>query len=146
MPGVGNGPLRYIPKHVAGNLAPYRLARAHCEAIVAEGIPDPLGVRCPRCYAQLDQPCQSGYRRGHRYQATARRRLAAPPFAPLPPRLLHEARRTARLAERRLLRTLGLDQRTTSVPLDDCGRRMWGWADLVGLVGALTAVEQRVAV
>ncbi|WP_283959153.1 hypothetical protein [Streptomyces sp. 35G-GA-8] len=29
--------------------------------------------------------------------------LAAPPLAPLPPHLLHEARRTARIAEGRLL-------------------------------------------
>ncbi|MEU6822819.1 hypothetical protein ABZ921_19505 [Streptomyces atriruber] len=102
---------------------------------------------------------------------------AAPPFAPLPPHLLHEARRTARIAEGRLLRTLGLDQRTmlvpdrpcpwcggeltlhtdpdeaprvtcstgedctAPVPLDGRGRRMWGWVDLVGLVGALAAAE-----
>ncbi|MEV0115557.1 hypothetical protein AB0H77_20315 [Streptomyces sp. NPDC050844] len=46
--------------------------------------------------------------------------LAAPPFAPLPPHLLHEARRTARIAEGRLLRTLGLDQRTTPVPDRPC--------------------------
>ncbi|MET7616977.1 hypothetical protein [Streptomyces sp. NPDC005408] len=108
--------------------------------------------------------------------------LAAPPFAPLPPHLLHEARRTARTAEGRLLRTLGLDQRTTPVPdrpcpwcggeltlrtdpdgpptvtcstgedctapvpLDNRGRRVWGWADLVALVGALAAAEQRLAV
>ncbi|MFF0744198.1 hypothetical protein ACFYVL_27750 [Streptomyces sp. NPDC004111] len=44
-------------------------------------------------------------------------RLGAPPFAPLPPHLLHEVRRTARIAEARLLRTLGLDQRHTPVPV-----------------------------
>lgn len=107
--------------------------------------------------------------------------LAAPPFTPLLPHLLHEARRTARIAEGQLLRALGLDQRTTpvpdrpcpwcggeltlhtdpdeppsvtcstgedctaSLPLDNRGRRVWGWADLVALVGAL-ADEQRVAV
>ncbi|MFE2033059.1 hypothetical protein ACFXBB_07305 [Streptomyces scopuliridis] len=63
MSGVGNGRRRYMPEHVARDLAPYRPARAHREAIVAEGIPDPLGVRCPHCHAQPDQPCQSGYRR-----------------------------------------------------------------------------------
>ncbi|MFD9789644.1 hypothetical protein ACFWXK_01710 [Streptomyces sp. NPDC059070] len=41
---------------------------------------------------------------------------AAPPFSPLPPHLLHEARRTVRIAEARLLRTLGLDQRHTPIP------------------------------
>ncbi|AGP56833.1 hypothetical protein [Streptomyces rapamycinicus] len=46
--------------------------------------------------------------------------LAAPPFAPLPPHLVHETRRTARMAEGRLLRTLGLDQRTTPVPDRPC--------------------------
>ncbi|MEL3944484.1 hypothetical protein [Streptomyces sp. LNU-CPARS28] len=108
--------------------------------------------------------------------------LAAPPFACLPPHLLHEARRTARIAEGRLLRTLGLDQRATPVPdrscpwcggeltlhtdpneaprvtcstgedctapvpLDEQGRRVWGWSDLVALVGALAAAEQRITV
>ncbi|MGW1277987.1 hypothetical protein ACWD4V_13685 [Streptomyces tsukubensis] len=106
---------------------------------------------------------------------------AAPPFAPLPPHLLHEARRTARIAEGRLLRTLGLDVRSTPVPdracpwcggelelhtgpdavprvtcstgpectapvpLDDEGRRVWEWHDLLALVAALTEAEQRVA-
>ncbi|MFJ8334592.1 hypothetical protein [Streptomyces sp. NPDC094437] len=106
----------------------------------------------------------------------------APPFKPLPPHLLHEARRTARVAEGRLLRTLGLDQRTmpvpdrpcpwcggeltlhttpdgapsvtcstgedcmAPVPLDDRGRRVWGWGDLVGLVDALAATEQGIKV
>lgn len=46
--------------------------------------------------------------------------LAAPPFAPLPPHLLHEARRAVRIAEARLLRTLGLDQRTTPIPDRPC--------------------------
>lgn len=108
--------------------------------------------------------------------------LAAMPFAPPTPHLLHEARRTVHLTEGRLLRTLGLDQRitpvpdrpcpwcggeltlhtdpheaprvtcstgkdcTAPVPLDDDEPRVWGWADLVGLVGAPTAAEQRVAV
>jgi hypothetical protein len=43
-----------------------------------------------------------------------------PPFEPLPPHLLHEARRTARVAEGRLLRTLGLDERHTPVPDRPC--------------------------
>ncbi|QDN84665.1 hypothetical protein FNV68_03650 [Streptomyces sp. S1D4-23] len=38
---------------------------------------------------------------------------AAPPFTPLPPHPRHEARRTARIGEDRLLRTLVLDQGTT---------------------------------
>lgn len=46
--------------------------------------------------------------------------LAAPPFAPLPPYLLYEARRTARIAEGRLLRALGLDARSTLVPDRAC--------------------------
>ncbi|EPH40349.1 hypothetical protein ABT390_13595 [Streptomyces aurantiacus] len=46
--------------------------------------------------------------------------LGAPPFAPLPPHLLHEARRTARVAEGRLLRTLGLDPRSTPLPGRAC--------------------------
>ena len=46
--------------------------------------------------------------------------LAAPLFAPLPPHLLHEARRTARIVEGRLLRALGLDQRTTPLPDHPC--------------------------
>ncbi|MEV6395572.1 hypothetical protein AB0M39_12470 [Streptomyces sp. NPDC051907] len=103
--------------------------------------------------------------------------ISAPPFEVLPLHLLHEARRTAQIAEGRLLRTLRLDQRTTPVPdrpcpwcggkltlhttpdgppsvtcstgndctapvpLDSRGRRVWGWADLVALVGALAAAE-----
>ncbi|QDN75057.1 hypothetical protein FNV64_04925 [Streptomyces sp. S1A1-7] len=39
--------------------------------------------------------------------------LTAPAFTPLPPHPRHEARRTARIGEGRLLRTLGLDQGTT---------------------------------
>ncbi|MFE6689625.1 hypothetical protein ACFVFQ_24495 [Streptomyces sp. NPDC057743] len=46
--------------------------------------------------------------------------LAAPPFAPLPPHLLHEARRAARIAEGRVLRALGLDQRHTPIPDRPC--------------------------
>ncbi|MFE1770282.1 hypothetical protein [Streptomyces sp. NPDC059008] len=104
--------------------------------------------------------------------------LAAPPFAPLPPYLLHEVRRAARIAEGRLLRTLGLDTRSTPVPdracpwcggdldlhtgpdtapnvtcstgsectapvpLDEQGRRVWQWADLVALVAALAEGRQ----
>lgn len=47
-------------------------------------------------------------------------RLTTPPFTPLPAHLLHEARRTARIAEGRLLRAIGLDQRTTPVPDRPC--------------------------
>ncbi|MFD8546810.1 hypothetical protein [Streptomyces sp. NPDC059649] len=103
--------------------------------------------------------------------------LAVPPFAPLPEHLLHEARRTVRIAEGRLLRTLGLDARSTPVPdracpwcagdlalhtapdtapsvtcstgpqcpapvpVDEQGRRVWGWGDLVALVSMLRAAE-----
>ncbi len=42
--------------------------------------------------------------------------LAPPPFEVLPLHLLHEARRTARIAEARVLRALGLDQRETLLP------------------------------
>jgi hypothetical protein len=101
----------------------------------------------------------------------------APSFEPLPPHLLHEARRTARVAEGRLLRTLGLDQRHTLVPdrpcpwcagtltlhtgpdeppsvtcstgadctaptsLDERGRRVWKWGDLVTLITTLGAAD-----
>ncbi|MEU3613138.1 hypothetical protein ABZ725_12635 [Streptomyces sp. NPDC006872] len=101
----------------------------------------------------------------------------APPFEPLPPHLLHEARRTARIAEGRLLRTLGLDQRTTPlpdhpcpycageltlhtepeqaptvtcstgaectapVPIDEHGRRVWGWGDLLVLTADLGSAK-----
>ncbi|WP_406353225.1 hypothetical protein [Streptomyces sp. NBC_00658] len=104
----------------------------------------------------------------------------APPFDPLPPHLLHEARRTARVAEGRLLRTLGLDERHTPVPdrpcpwcagelilhtgpdespsvtcstgedctapasLDERGRRVWKWGDLVTLITALGAADTHV--
>ncbi|MCL7380895.1 hypothetical protein [Streptomyces sp. 35G-GA-8] len=63
MSGSGNSPRRYMPEHVARDLGPYQPARAQREAIVAEGIPDPLGARCPHCHAQPDLPCQSGYGR-----------------------------------------------------------------------------------
>ncbi|MFD9879976.1 hypothetical protein ACFWZT_00740 [Streptomyces alboflavus] len=43
--------------------------------------------------------------------------VGAPPFGVLPPHLLHEARRTARIAEARVLRALGLDLRETPVPV-----------------------------
>lgn len=104
--------------------------------------------------------------------------LMSAPFTPLPEHLLHEARHTARTAEGRLLRALGIDERTTPlpgrscpwcageltlhtgpeqaptvtcstgadcaapVPLDDYGRRVWGWGDLLALVAALSPGEQ----
>lgn len=46
--------------------------------------------------------------------------LAVPLYAPPPEHLLHEARRTVRIAEGRLLRTLGLDARSTPVPDRAC--------------------------
>ncbi|MFI0774144.1 hypothetical protein [Streptomyces sp. NPDC021212] len=46
--------------------------------------------------------------------------LAAAPFTLLPAHLLHEARRTASMAKGRLLRTLGLDARSTPVPDHAC--------------------------
>ncbi|MER5413899.1 hypothetical protein [Streptomyces virginiae] len=42
--------------------------------------------------------------------------ISAPPYEVLPLHLLHEARRTARIAEARVLRALGLDQRETPLP------------------------------
>ncbi|MFJ7902390.1 hypothetical protein ACIQ6V_18170 [Streptomyces sp. NPDC096198] len=42
--------------------------------------------------------------------------VSAPPFEVLPPHLLHEVRRTARIAEARVLRALGLDRRETPLP------------------------------
>lgn len=47
-------------------------------------------------------------------------RFGKAPFAPLPEHLLHEAHRIARTCERRLLRTLGLDARSTPVPERPC--------------------------
>jgi hypothetical protein len=46
--------------------------------------------------------------------------LVSAPFALLPEHLLHEARHSARSAEGRLLRALGLDQRTTPLPDRAC--------------------------
>ncbi|MDT3395578.1 hypothetical protein RKE29_02750 [Streptomyces sp. B1866] len=46
--------------------------------------------------------------------------LAAPPFVPLPAYLLYEARRTARTCAARLLRELGIGQRTTPIPDRPC--------------------------
>ncbi|MFF3653367.1 hypothetical protein ACFYXV_32625 [Streptomyces sp. NPDC002181] len=42
--------------------------------------------------------------------------ISAPPYEVLPLYLLHEARRTARIAEARVLRALGLDLRETPLP------------------------------
>lgn len=106
--------------------------------------------------------------------------LAPPPFEVLPLYLLHEARRTARIAEARVLRALGLDARSTPVPdraclwcggdlelhtapdtapsvtcstgpqcnapvpLDEHGRRVWGWGDLLALVAALAEADEHV--
>ncbi|WP_338676768.1 hypothetical protein V1460_30230 [Streptomyces sp. SCSIO 30461] len=46
-----------IPPAVRTELAPYRPIRAAREAAVAQGRPDPLGVRCPWCLAQAGEPC-----------------------------------------------------------------------------------------
>ncbi|MFD9879972.1 hypothetical protein ACFWZT_00720 [Streptomyces alboflavus] len=63
MSGVGTGPRRYLPEHVARDLAPFRPGQARREALVAEGLPDPLGAKCPHCRAETGRPCRSGYRR-----------------------------------------------------------------------------------
>ncbi|MDV9190479.1 hypothetical protein R6L23_20040 [Streptomyces sp. SR27] len=62
MSGVGDGPRRYLPAHVAAELAHFRPARARREQLVAEGIPDPLGVPCPYCLATVDAQCRSSFR------------------------------------------------------------------------------------
>lgn len=62
MSGVGDGRRRYMPAHVAAELRPFRKARAHREQLVAEGIPDPLGVKCPYCLAAVDEQCRSSFR------------------------------------------------------------------------------------
>ncbi|MFJ7902394.1 hypothetical protein ACIQ6V_18190 [Streptomyces sp. NPDC096198] len=62
MAGVGNGPRRYMPAHVAASLHPFRTARAHREQLAAEGLPDPLSVACPHCLAAIDEPCRSSFR------------------------------------------------------------------------------------
>ncbi len=46
--------------------------------------------------------------------------LAPPPFSPLPLYLLHEARRTARSSEARMLRALGREQRRERIPDRAC--------------------------
>ncbi|MFD8546814.1 hypothetical protein [Streptomyces sp. NPDC059649] len=61
--GVGTGPRRYMPEHVARELAPFRPAQTQREALVAEGLPDPLGAKCPHCRAEIGKRCRSGYRR-----------------------------------------------------------------------------------
>ncbi|EPH40352.1 hypothetical protein ABT390_13610 [Streptomyces aurantiacus] len=58
-----HGPRRYLPEHVAAELAPFRPAQARREALVAEGLPDPLGAKCPHCRAETGKRCRSGYRR-----------------------------------------------------------------------------------
>lgn len=62
MAGVGTGPRRYMPAHVAAELRPFRKARAHREQLVAEGIPDPLSVKCPYCLAGVNEQCRSSFR------------------------------------------------------------------------------------
>ncbi|OII62900.1 hypothetical protein [Streptomyces sp. CC77] len=47
-----------IPPAARAALAPYRPARAAREAAVAQGQPDPLGVRCGWCLAQPGDPCR----------------------------------------------------------------------------------------
>ncbi|WP_435600492.1 zinc finger domain-containing protein [Streptomyces sp. C10-9-1] len=47
-----------IPPAARAALAPYRPARAAREAAVAQGLPDPLGVRCSWCLAQPGEPCR----------------------------------------------------------------------------------------
>ncbi|WP_370420371.1 hypothetical protein AB8O64_19850 [Streptomyces sp. QH1-20] len=59
---VGHGARQYMPPHIARELADYRPARAHREALVAEGVPDPLSVQCPYCRADVKQACRGGYR------------------------------------------------------------------------------------
>lgn len=63
MSGVGDGPRRYMPAEVAAQLAAFRPAQAKREALVAEGLPDPLGAKCPHCRAETGKRCRSGYRR-----------------------------------------------------------------------------------
>ncbi|GGZ96532.1 hypothetical protein GCM10010329_17180 [Streptomyces spiroverticillatus] len=63
MSGVGTERRRYMPAHVARELAAFRPSRAHRETLVDEGMPDPLGAPCPHCRATVEQPCQTGYRR-----------------------------------------------------------------------------------
>ncbi|MEU3553334.1 zinc finger domain-containing protein [Streptomyces fragilis] len=64
-----------IPPAVRAELAPYRPARAAREAAVAQGWPDPLGVRCTWCRAQPGEPCRrrrvgpDGRSRGHAIRA-----------------------------------------------------------------------------
>lgn len=62
MAGVGKGPRRYMPAHVAAEMRPFRKARAHREQLVAEGVPDPLSVACPYCLAAVDEQCRSSFR------------------------------------------------------------------------------------
>ncbi|WP_435608530.1 zinc finger domain-containing protein [Streptomyces sp. C10-9-1] len=47
-----------VPPAARAALAPYRPARAAREAAVAQGLPDPLGIRCSWCLAQPGEPCR----------------------------------------------------------------------------------------
>ncbi|MFD3911225.1 hypothetical protein [Streptomyces sp. NPDC058603] len=48
-----------IPPHVRQDLAPFRPAAARREQLVAEGLPDVLGVPCGWCGAAVNAPCRS---------------------------------------------------------------------------------------
>ncbi|MCI3240599.1 MULTISPECIES: zinc finger domain-containing protein [Streptomyces] len=65
-----------IPPSVRAELARYRPTRAACEAAVADGVPDALGVRCDWCHAPVGSPCRQrrpspdGTVRGNAVRAT----------------------------------------------------------------------------
>lgn len=65
-----------IPPEVKAALAPFRRARAAREAVLAQGQPDALSVRCDWCEAPVGEPCRrrrvgpDGFARGNAPRAT----------------------------------------------------------------------------
>lgn len=75
--GVGRGPRRYVPDHVARQLTTYRPRRAAREAALDEGLPDPYAHPCTWCGAQPEQPCRTRLHR-HGRHGTGQNERATP--------------------------------------------------------------------
>ncbi|MFJ5143280.1 cell surface glycoprotein [Streptomyces sp. NPDC088707] len=67
----------YVPRTVAGALAPYRPVRAERERLAVAGQPDALDVPCTWCKAETGEPCRD-MRLNPTTQATNMRRRARP--------------------------------------------------------------------